>query len=1100
VTTAVASGALLTVVAPAATHGARATSVPAAHQADSGHAGAGRHALTRVHVLTRRHAAATGHTAARPATVPGTPGTPQAPTMLYSEDFENGQGTVPVRLTGYQGANGQTYTADPAWLQDCNGWVAAFEDPAGSKPAVASQVADCTPKTGGPGAGGAQSWDAVRSLAQALGILNDSADPNDNHAVSAYTNGPVNSGDPGAGKVEFATQNPIPVSANGRFLTVQANVAELNCTSNHALLRFSLLDQSSVGLGVKSVSSADIDPCAQGKTITTGIKGGTFTGDTPELFTGTALGIQMINNQGTGSGNDHAFDDVKLLDVTPQLDKSFNPVSAQVGGTSTLTFTITNTSDLLAKSGWSLTDTLPAGLTLATPSAKATTCPAGTVIAPDGGTTVGVAGGALNAGQASCTVTVNVTSAAAGTYTNDASDITASAGLNPPGSSTITFTNAPTIGLTKSVSPTWFSAAGQTLAYSFLVSNPSSVTLSAIIVHDTGLPGLSTIACPDPALAAGASETCTATYLTTQQDVNAGSVSNTATATGTPPAGPAVTSPPSAITVPALVPPSITLEKSATPGSFTAAGQVIAFDYLVTNTSPVALSAITVTDTTLRGLPPVNCPVPTLGPGDSEHCTAGYVTTVADVAAGSVTNVATAQGDPPGSTVPVVSAPSSVTVPFMPNPSLALVKTPNQYTFDTAGQVITYSYAVTNTGNVTLTGVHVADQTTGTGTLSAIDCPTATLIPTGRETCTATYTITAADVHAGTVTDTATTEGLPPGATVPVDSNQSTVTLSNTASPALTLDKTADPTSVTSAGDTVDYSFVIANSGNVPVSDISVNEASFSGSGTLSAIDCPDSALAPTASETCTATYDVTEADLEAGTVLNTAVATGTAPDGDTVTSGPSSAVVATGANPGITLVKSAAPSTFDAAGQTIRYSLLVSNTGNVTLTDITVTDDDFSSTGEGDLGPLAVACPSDVLAPKHNMTCTADYVVTQADLDAGGSLANTANVSGTDPSGGTESAASTTVVRAVQAPALTLDKTADPTSVTSAGDTVNYSFVIANSGNVTVTGISVDDSDFSGTGALSDIVCPLTTLGPRDSTTCTATYTVTRQTWTPEA
>ncbi|MBK9726081.1 MAG: DUF11 domain-containing protein [Actinomycetales bacterium] len=37
--------------------------------------------------------------------------------------------------------------------------------------------------------------------------------------------------------------------------------------------------------------------------------------------------------------------------------------------------------------------------------------------------------------------------------------------------------------------------------------------------------------------------------------------------------------------------------------------------------------------------------------------------------------------------------------------------------------------------------------------------------------------------------------------------------------------------------------------------------------------------------------------------------------------------------------------------------------------------------------------------------------------------------------------------------------KTADPTTVTAAGDTVDYSFVVTNTGNVTVTGITVTDT-----------------------------------------
>jgi hypothetical protein len=115
---------------------------------------------------------------------------------------------------------------------------------------------------------------------------------------------------------------------------------------------------------------------------------------------------------------------------------------------------------------------------------------------------------------------------------------------SPPSTVTIPAIQSPSITLVKSAQQSSYSAPGQTINYNYLVTNTGNVTLSNITVTDphTGLTGLS---CPDPTLAPGASETCTATYLTTQADLDAGSIVNTATATGTPPSGKPVTSPPS---------------------------------------------------------------------------------------------------------------------------------------------------------------------------------------------------------------------------------------------------------------------------------------------------------------------------------------------------------------------------------------------------------------------------------------------------------------------------------------------------------------------------------------------------------------------------
>lgn len=597
---------------------------------------------------------------ASPETAPGSPGTPQPPTPVFTEDFENRQSALPIRLDDYTGTAGTTYTADPAWLVNCNGWIAAFDDPPGSDPSVAPQVRDCTPATGGPGTPGVTAWNRVRQLSRAIGDLNGSAVPSANHAVSAYTNGSVNSGNPGPDKVEFQTENPVPVTANGRFLTFSVNAAETSCDANHnhALLNYYLVD----GTTSIPVTNRPIDPCTSGTEVEPGYFAGTFTGDAPLLFTGTEVGIKMINGQGSGNGNDHSFDDIRLLDVTPQLDKSFDPDRTGVGGSSLLTFTITNTDDLLAKDGWSFTDTLPPGLTLTTPADASTDCPAGTVSADDGGSTISLTGGALSAGQASCTVTARVTSSTAGTYTNDGSNITDSTGVNPPGSADVTFVPPAQggIGLTKSATPSSFSAAGQVIRYTYHVTNTGDVPLTSVDVVDE-LAGVSDVSCPRSTLEPGESQDCTATYTITQDDVDRGSVTNVATAQGVPPgATEPLVSAPAEVTVRAVAKPAITIRKSVDPTTYGEVGQLLHYRYQVTNTGNVRLDRITVPDHR-PGVSTVRCPQTTLAPGKAMTCTATYRITAADLRAQYVRNSARAQGYPPGSRTPVRSAPSAAT-------------------------------------------------------------------------------------------------------------------------------------------------------------------------------------------------------------------------------------------------------------------------------------------------------------------------------------------------------------------------------------------------------------------------------------------------------
>jgi uncharacterized repeat protein (TIGR01451 family) len=217
----------------------------------------------------------------------------------------------------------------------------------------------------------------------------------------------------------------------------------------------------------------------------------------------------------------------------------------------------------------------------------------------------------------------------------------------------------PSLSLLKSASVSSFSAPGAPVTYSYLVTNTGNVTLNPVTVTDP-MTGLSAVSCPDPALTPNQAETCAATYTTTQADVNAASIKNTGTASGTPPKGSAVTDT-SAVSVPAVQTPSLSLLKSASVSSYSAPGARVTYSYLVTNTGNVTLNPVTVTDP-MTGLSAISCPDPALTPNEEETCAATYTTTQADVNAGSIKNTGTASGTPPEGSP--VSSTSSLTVPF----------------------------------------------------------------------------------------------------------------------------------------------------------------------------------------------------------------------------------------------------------------------------------------------------------------------------------------------------------------------------------------------------------------------------------------------------
>ncbi|MFB7796895.1 GEVED domain-containing protein [Isoptericola sp. NPDC056134] len=363
------------------------------------------------------------------AAEPGNPGVPGDPQVLYTEDFENTPDGSNILLTDYTGTQGTTYSAAAFWANrpNCNGFIVDWTSPRNAN--------DCTDV---PNAAGV--YNSMLAIPHALGQLRG-VPPTTNGAAASYT------ADSATGaQIQFQS-SPITLPVANRFVTFSVDAGAMNCGVSAPLLRFYLLDDAAAEI---PVSSAPINVCTDSRGTTyTGVptpnganqtvRAGTFAANGSTLVTGSTLAVRMRNQNSAANGNDGAYDNIQVLDVSPQLDKAFSPTSTIVGGRSTLTFTVTNTSELAAKDGWEFTDNLPAGLEVARPSAVDTDCDAD-VAAPAGGTTVAVTNGVLAAGEESCTVSVDVTSRTPGEYTNGPDDVEPTTGVNLPGETTVTFT------------------------------------------------------------------------------------------------------------------------------------------------------------------------------------------------------------------------------------------------------------------------------------------------------------------------------------------------------------------------------------------------------------------------------------------------------------------------------------------------------------------------------------------------------------------------------------------------------------------------------------------------------------------------------------
>ncbi|MEU4421778.1 hypothetical protein AB0F81_14225, partial [Actinoplanes sp. NPDC024001] len=663
---------------------------------------------------------------------------------------------------------------------------------------------------------------------------------------------------------------------------------------------------------------------------------------------------------------------------------------------------------------------------------------------------------------------------------------------------------APALTLAVTPSRTAPAGAGDTIGYSYRVTNTGNVTLSALAVADTRA---GAVTCAPGDLAVAASRVCTAAtpYTVTQADVDAGAAiagDAVVTATGPAPAGLPVTAQDSVPVPVVAAAPALGLAGIATvtPGQrqgAAAAGDAVIFHYTVTNTGNVTMQDVSVTDP-LAG--PVSCPRTTLPATTDMVCATGpYRVTQDDIdTGGPLTTTAETRGRAPAATAPAGYGTETVTVGLAaPETALtltldAVVTPPEAAAGVEEGDEIGYRYTVANTGNTTVERVGVTDDRLGEA-----GCPQRTLAVGESVTCasTRTHTVDADDVDAGRpIENSATAYGRRPGTTTDVRFGPAhgQVPL-RIAAPALTVAVAADvdPDAhqhAVRAGDTIRYRYRVTNNGNATMSAVAVTDAP------AGPVTCPQTVLHVRAGMTCTATrpVPVTQADVDADRpVTNQAYVTGTPPAPAAARRfGPFTArvpVVAAAAALRMSVTAAVTPSAHRAAveaGDEIRYRYTITNTGNVTVGDLVARD---SRTG-------TATCTATTLGPDASVTCvSAAYRVAQADLDAGRRIATTVAATATRR-GGAPVEARTTVVGvpvAAAAPRLTARQRAawtdtDGDGVLGVRDDVVSTVVVTNTGNVTVTGLTV-------TGLPAAVTCARHTVAPGEQVRCvSAVYRLT--------
>jgi len=509
----------------------------------------------------------------------------------------------------------------------------------------------------------------------------------------------------------------------------------------------------------------------------------------------------------------------------------------------------------------------------------------------------------------------------------------------------------------------------------------------------------------------------------------------------------------------------LSLTVSASPTTYDTLGEVKTYTYLISNTSttddidtPIVISG-NIGSASCTGEPAV------LTPGATFQCSGSYQITQADLDLGSVTNTATATADG-------LSDSDDETVTALQSPALSLTKVSDITASAIPNTVITYTYTLTNSGNVTLSPAYgISDNKINQ---NDITCPASGDVAPGSSViCTGTYTIKNPDINAGTIVNVATATAQFGAQTV--TSNSATVTVYT---PALYLTVSASPSTVNTVGQVITYTYNLKNNTNgnlrspYTVTDSrSSNESCPAGPATLPA----------GGSVNCSGTYTVIQADLDAGVPLSSTISA-TARKGTgsgTETSNTVTYNVAVTQNPGLSLAVSANPTTATTLGDVVSYTYTLTNTGNVTLTTPSITDDKVSN---------ATCTDSSPLVPGATRNCTGTRTISQADLDHG-SVINQATASATlGATTVTSNLASVTVTTYVGA-RLTLVITSNPPTAVGAGQILTFTYTLKNTGNVPLTSPYSVTSDIAGSG---DCSAASGTIPVGGSVACIDFYTTT--------
>lgn len=587
-----------------------------------------------------------------------------------------------------------------------------------------------------------------------------------------------------------------------------------------------------------------------------------------------------------------------------------------------------------------------------------------------------------------------------------------------------------TLSLVTTSPTTFFDGLDDVISYTYTITNTSALTLLGPFTVSDSRATTDCSSAPG-SLASGASTTCTGTAIPTQNDLDAGFLTNSATASGGN-----STSNASGVTVPAVQYDTVELlDISPSPDVATVPGVLINYTYRFRNSGNVTLtSPYTISDDKVAP-GDINCSgaASTLAPGDITECQGAYVITAGDIVNGVATNTAAVKAQFEGVDTPYSNY---LSADVYTSPIVLTIIPPLEIT---GAGTVTYKYNLKNVSTVTYHAAYNVQDNRVTG----ITCPSNSIDPGDTIQCTGDYTITQTMMDAGGDIANQASATANSGT---ISSNTANATTTITQTPAVALSVTPSTLIVTNPLPTsVGYIYTIENMGNVTLT--APFEVTTTGLFNNPTCIIASGTLAPQTTTDCTLTYPLQQEDMDAGSIISAATVEVTHNSNQYYAQAPSTVI--THNAPRLTLLLTSNPTSFSAAGQSLTFTFKLRNTGNTPLSG------PFSVALTAPSG-ISVTCGSlpDPLPLGQFINCSANsnYNTAGADITNG-----SVSVQGTGYAGALSSALNESIPYI-----FTCDLTNNAITFGSDFMQLTISSDINNSGTISISQIEIYNYNFS--------------------------------------